>query len=238
LAETAIGAHLKKNLPNRIRRMEDVAPDQLLANPMNWRTHPKSQEDALEGVLEQVGWVQNVIVNETTGHVIDGHLRVQLALRRNETAIPVLFVELTEEEEKRILATFDPLGAMAGADAVQLQALLKEVGATQSEAVDSLLNSLNKNVDTLLLEQRLTNLRTPQVETARDVVGEAAKRGKWWVWAPCESEEQQEQIIALFGIKPGNRELDIDRMLTLAEKVPAEDLVGTADESEESTGGQ
>lgn len=49
--------------------MEDA--DQLLANPRNWRIHPKAQQDALEGVLREVGWVQRVIVNQRTGFVVD-----------------------------------------------------------------------------------------------------------------------------------------------------------------------
>lgn len=36
------------------------APDQLLANPMNWRRHPKEQLAALEGMLEAVGWVRAI----------------------------------------------------------------------------------------------------------------------------------------------------------------------------------
>ena len=47
------------------------APDQLLANPLNWRRHPKNQQDALEAMLRTVGWVQRVIVNKTTGHIVD-----------------------------------------------------------------------------------------------------------------------------------------------------------------------
>ena len=40
---------------------------QLLANPKNWRIHPQEQQQALVGVLAQVGWVQNVVVNRRTG---------------------------------------------------------------------------------------------------------------------------------------------------------------------------
>lgn len=72
---------------NRIVEYGQEAPDQLLANPANWRIHPKSQQDALAGVLDQVGWVQTVIVNRQTGHVVDGHLRVSLAISRNEPSI-------------------------------------------------------------------------------------------------------------------------------------------------------
>ena len=64
---------------NRIVAEGDEAPDQLLANPANWRIHPKAQQDALGSVLESVGWVQRVLVNRLSGHVVDGHLRVALA---------------------------------------------------------------------------------------------------------------------------------------------------------------
>lgn len=54
---------------NRITAHGTAAPDQLLANPRDWRIHPKAQRDALAAVLDQVGWVQDVIVNQRTGHV-------------------------------------------------------------------------------------------------------------------------------------------------------------------------
>nr|MBA3627289.1 hypothetical protein [Chloroflexota bacterium] len=60
--------------PHRGHREE--APDQLLANPKNWRIHPASQQGALASVLDDVGWVGQVLVNRRTGHLVDGHLRV------------------------------------------------------------------------------------------------------------------------------------------------------------------
>ena len=60
---------------SRIVGHGEEAPDQLLANPRNYRIHPKAQQDALEGVLSEVGWVQNIIVNQRTGYVIDGQAR-------------------------------------------------------------------------------------------------------------------------------------------------------------------
>lgn len=56
---------------NRIVGSGEEAPDQLLANPGNWRVHPKAQQQALAGILGQVGWVQQVLVNRRTGHVVD-----------------------------------------------------------------------------------------------------------------------------------------------------------------------
>jgi hypothetical protein len=43
---------------NRITGIGEEAPDQLLANPGNWRVHPKAQQDALAGALDAVGWVE------------------------------------------------------------------------------------------------------------------------------------------------------------------------------------
>jgi hypothetical protein len=74
-----------------------------------------------------VGWVQQVMVNRTTGHVVDGHARVEEAISRGEPSVPVLYVELSEEEEGLVLATLDPIGAMAERDTARLDALLAEV---------------------------------------------------------------------------------------------------------------
>ena len=112
---------------NRIVGHGEEAPDQLLANPRNFRIHPKKQQDAMAGVLDEVGYVQDVIVNRSSGFVIDGHLRVALAISKRQPTVPVVYVELTPDEEAKVLATFDPLGAMAGADREQLEDLLTEV---------------------------------------------------------------------------------------------------------------
>jgi ParB-like chromosome segregation protein Spo0J len=117
---------------NRIIATGEESPDQLLANPLNFRRHPKHQQEALRGVLNEVGWVQDVIVNRTTGHLIDGHLRVELALRDNAPTVPVKYVDLSAAEEALILATFDPIGALANADRETLAALLEEVSTGEA----------------------------------------------------------------------------------------------------------
>jgi DNA modification methylase len=116
------------------------APDQLLANPRNWRVHPKAQQDALAGVLGEVGWVQNVIVNQRTGHVVDGHARVEIAISRGETEVPVVYVDLDENEEGIVLAALDPLAAMAGTDPEKWAALLAEISVTD-EALKAMLTA-------------------------------------------------------------------------------------------------
>ncbi len=131
----------KPEWKNRIVGSGEEAPEQLLANPLNFRVHPKHQQDALQGVLNEVGWVQEVIVNKRNNFLIDGHLRVSLAMRQGEKKIPVKYVDLSEAEEKLILATFDPISALATTDAAKLDELLNEV-STGDAAVQQLLTEL------------------------------------------------------------------------------------------------
>lgn len=129
---------MSKAFENRIVGTGSEAPDQLLANPSNFRAHPAAQRNALLGLLDEVGFVAPVIVNRLTGRLIDGHLRVELALSREEPAIPVSYVELSEEEERLVLATFDPVGDLAFADKDRLRELLEGVGSGEA-AVQALL---------------------------------------------------------------------------------------------------
>ena len=123
-------------------------PDALLANPRNGRIHPKHQQEALGAALDQIGWVQNIIVNRVTGHVIDGHLRVALALSREEASVPVSYVELSEEEEQVALATLDPLAGLAVTDEGALKGLLADLeGKPRDELTTMLAAQANVTYD-------------------------------------------------------------------------------------------
>ena len=126
---------------NRIVGEGDEAPDQLLANPLNFRVHTQEQGDALAGGLTTIGWVQRVIVNRRTGHVIDGHLRISQAMKEGQPTVPVVYVDLDEAEERIALATLDPIAAMAGTDKALLSELLSSVEA-EDERLASFLAGL------------------------------------------------------------------------------------------------
>lgn len=129
-------------LKNRIVRWGEQRAVDFLSNPSNWRIHPSAQRGVLRDVLSDIGWVTGVIVNKTTGHVIDGHARIEEALKLgDEVLVPFVEVELSEDEEKVILATFDPIGAMAAVDKEQLDALLRDVN-TSSASIQAMLSEL------------------------------------------------------------------------------------------------
>jgi ParB-like chromosome segregation protein Spo0J len=111
---------------NRITRYADVEPVSLVAHPMNWRAHPENQRAALSGSLDEIGWIAPVIVSESTGRIIDGHLRVALAIAHEEPTVPVGYVELTEREEKLALLALDPIASLAEANKAALDMLMRE----------------------------------------------------------------------------------------------------------------
>ena len=112
------------------------------------------------GSALEVGWVQNVIVNKTTGNLIDGHARVAIAEKHGDQRIPVVYVELTPAEEDLVLATLDPLGDLAAIDNARLQELLSKLDP-QSAALASLIADLEA-------ELGIGGEETPDPETLLD----------------------------------------------------------------------
>jgi hypothetical protein len=112
---------------SRIVGHESVDPRSISPHPENWRKHPDRQRSALRGSLDSVGWVGEIIVNKRTGRIVDGHARVEEAVSRGEQVVPVSYVDLDEQEEKLVLATLDPIGALAEADDEKLQELIGSI---------------------------------------------------------------------------------------------------------------
>jgi ParB-like chromosome segregation protein Spo0J len=137
---------------DRIKELRRVPASELHPNPLNWRTHPKEQLDAIRGILAEVGFAGAELARELPDgslQLIDGHARAEVA---GDAIVPVLVLDVTEEEAKKILATFDPIGAMATADAVKLDAILREV-ETGSEALADMLTALAEENDLFKVDE-------------------------------------------------------------------------------------
>ncbi len=125
---------------DRVMELRRVRAGDLLPNPRNWRRHPERQRTALRSLLRDIGYADALIAREVEGSLvlIDGHLRRSL---HPEQVVPVLVLDITEEEADKLLATLDPLASMARPDPVPLAELLERVQAS-SAAVAELLSSL------------------------------------------------------------------------------------------------
>jgi hypothetical protein len=135
-------------LKDRIKEFRRVPAHELQPNPKNWRTHPTAQQDALRGVLAEVGIAGAVLARETAEGglmLIDGHLRTDVM---HDQEIPVLVLDVDEAEADKLLATIDPLAAMAEADASKLDELLREID-TGSEALQEMLSKLAEEAGVL-----------------------------------------------------------------------------------------
>ncbi len=133
----------QKALPwaSRIVGHADVPPADLIAHPLNFRRHPEEQTAALRGSVSTLGWIKEVLVNRTTGRILDGHARVELAIANGGEPVPVTYVELSEDEERLALAVLDPITEMATRDDDKARALLEGI-TTDDAGLQALLDSI------------------------------------------------------------------------------------------------
>ena len=139
---------------DRIKELRRVPAAELIPNPKNWRVHPEAQQDGLRAMLERVGYADAVIARETDAGLvlIDGHLRAETT---PDAIVPVLVTDLTEAEADEVLATLDPLAALAEPNVDQLAQLLSGI-EEPDESIQALLEDIGDSYGfnaTTLLEQ-------------------------------------------------------------------------------------
>ena len=122
---------------NRIKELRHVKANELHPNSKNWRTHPKAQQDALKGILAEIGYADALLAREQADGslvLVDGHLRAETT---PEEEVPVLILDIDESESDKLLLSLDPLAALAETNATALDSLLREVD-TGSEGLQEM----------------------------------------------------------------------------------------------------
>ena len=120
-------------IKNRIKELRLVKVSELKHNSKNWREHPQEQRDAMKGVLAEIGYVDALLARELpngTLELLDGHLRAETTPNQE---VPVLILELSDEEADTLLAVFDPIACMAEANQEKFNALLNEIKINDRE---------------------------------------------------------------------------------------------------------
>jgi hypothetical protein len=126
---------------DRIKELRRVRASELRPNPRNWRTHPKAQQEALRGLLAEIGYADALLARECEDGslvLVDGHLRAETT---PDALVPVLVLDVTAEEADKLLLTLDPLAGLAQAHVPALDALMRDV-KTSSTAVSDMLAKL------------------------------------------------------------------------------------------------
>ncbi|OHB68295.1 MAG: hypothetical protein A2V70_20480 [Planctomycetes bacterium RBG_13_63_9] len=167
---------------DRIKELRRVQASRLRPHPKNWRTHPQHQRDALRGILAEVGYADALLARELpdgTLELIDGHLRAETT---PDVEVPVLIVDLDDEEAAKLLALHDPLAALAENDHNVLAELVQQI-ETESEALQKVLDEM---------------LRAPASpwddQSPDDPPPEVALPETFQVVAECQNEAQQQDL--------------------------------------------
>jgi len=110
---------------DRIVDFRRIKGKELKRNKKNWRVHPESQKGALTGILKEIGIVGAVVARKVDDgfELLDGHLRSDIL---DDQEVPVLIVDLNDEEADKILLTYDPISQMAKGNKEKLAALLEK----------------------------------------------------------------------------------------------------------------
>jgi hypothetical protein len=143
------------NIRNRVKSLRMVPASDLRPNSKNWRTHPKAQQDALRGVLAEVGLADACLARELPDGslmLIDGHLRAETL---GDGEVPVLVLDVTEAEADKLLLLLDPLAGMAGTNATTLAELLRGV-ATGEQSLAELFEDMAADAGIIPRDQTAT----------------------------------------------------------------------------------
>ena len=193
----------------RIVNLTLEPPEDLLAHPFNARAHGGKQREAMRGLLDEIGWVTAVIQNDITGYIIDGHQRIEEAITNGEPEIPVLHVELTEDEEAAVLASFDAVTTMAFYDEDRMTALMDRVRA-RDPRLDDLMTRIRSRAPTVPTRP----LHTPDDEPDPpdgDVFPTPEFRTLNLVWTKAEYDEALALLAAVPGSSPAQKILNVLR---------------------------
>lgn len=128
---------------DRVQELIRVPAKDLIPDARNPRKHPPEQVSALRSALGAVGFADVAIARRTDDGalvLIDGHAR-QGAVDP-EQMVPVIILDVDEAEAGLLLATLDPLAAMAKEDAGALSSLIATLNTEDADTA-ALLHTLS-----------------------------------------------------------------------------------------------
>ena len=160
-------ANKAKNLGgirSRIVELRSVRNSTLKHNDKNYRVHPEHQRELIRALFGELGFVDCLIGRDTVSGIelIDGHMRSEES--PPDAMLPVLILDLNDEEVAKMLAMHDPVSAMAINDAAKHKALLEQI-ETNAAAIRRLVTDKLDGYS----EAELT--KVTEDDTKRDVPG-------------------------------------------------------------------
>lgn len=115
----------------------------------------------MDSILESTGFA-DAIIGRRVGdkiEILDGHLRAELA---TDQEVPVLIVDLDDEEADLFLLTFDPIAAMAKQQRSKMNSLRTKALGLQSTVFNQIIERSQMSVETAKkeIEKRRSTVRS------------------------------------------------------------------------------
>jgi hypothetical protein len=174
---------LPKSLQSQVIYLDQVDlyilqcdPRTLNENPKNWRVHTQRQRATFNAFKKKYGWLGFVIYNLKTSKLLDGHMRVEEAIKDKEPYVPVILKYVDEDGENEVLATLDNIGLLAKRNNEALKSLTEatkermgKVKNAQEQKLAQLYEDLsevseNEDSPSVLLPQSKKKIRPPKIK--------------------------------------------------------------------------
>ena len=95
---------------SRLHKLENVVwvdPKKLKPHPKNRNKHPKEQIERLAQILNYQGFRKPVVVSNRSGFIVEGHGRVEAALKNKWTTVPVCYQDFEDDTQEYAHLTAD-----------------------------------------------------------------------------------------------------------------------------------
>ena len=171
------------NVRNRVVEVKRVKASELRPHPLNWRTHPEEQQNAMRALLADIGNGSMPVVRKLPDgslQLLDGHMRAELL---GDMEIDVQVTDYDETEAAKFLATHDAITQVAGHNREAAAELLASVTFQSKEVADLLAKTTGKGI-LEYLESKTTEAPAVEMPPAR-----------YEVLVTCKDEAEQAELL-------------------------------------------
>lgn len=152
---------MAKVVENKEYKVEQVDPKKLKVAPYNPRKFSSKTFERIKRELEIDGMLEHLIVNKRTMNIVHGNQRYKAMVSLNWKTVPVRFIDVNDEDEKRLNITMNNLSMENEQE--KLAFLMKEL--EHNKTVQEILADLLEKQKEMLAEKAIT----PEMEFAREL---------------------------------------------------------------------
>ena len=175
-------------MPTINERYEVAFPiAELVEHPANPR---RGDEQAIESSMREHSFYGTIVVQSSTNRILAGNHRARVAQRLGHETVPVVFVDVDDDEAMRILLVDNRTNDTASYDHDSLLALLRELEDSERGLIGT-----GYNGDDLAMLAQLGNGSDSDLDgDGRPQLGDMSYR----IVVECDDEDHQAQLLETF----------------------------------------